>query len=51
MNSEENNNAAPSNDWQPPSSDQVGWKGRSAEELRDLAFRDQEKNDSPPDEP
>ena len=27
--------------WQPPTSRRVGWKGLSAEELRDLAFKDQ----------
>lgn len=27
--------------WQLPTSGQVGWKGLSAEQLRDLAFEDQ----------
>lgn len=27
--------------WEPPSSGQVGWKGLSAEQLRDLAMEDQ----------
>lgn len=47
MNSEENGQATPSKGWQPPSSDQVGWKGLSAEELRDIVFEDQEKTDAP----
>jgi len=32
---------AASRKWQPPSSATVGWKGLSAEQLRDLAFEDQ----------
>jgi hypothetical protein len=31
----------PSAPWQPPTSRAVGWKGLSAEQLRDLAFDDQ----------
>lgn len=30
-----------SESWQPPTSSRVGWKGLTAEELRDLAFDDQ----------
>ena len=31
----------PSQTWQPPVSQEVGWKGLTAEELRDLAFEDE----------
>ena len=31
---------SPTKDWSPPKSKEVGWKGLSAEELRDLAFAD-----------
>lgn len=30
--------------WQPPTSRRVGWKGLSADQLRDLAFEDQNRN-------
>ena len=30
--------------WQPPSSRRVGWKGLTAEQLRDLAFEDQTRD-------
>ncbi len=30
--------------WQPPSSKRVGWKGLSAEQLRDLTVADQARN-------
>ena len=30
-----------SESWQPPTSGRVGWKGLGAEELRELAFKDQ----------
>jgi len=32
-----------SESWEPPSSSRVGWKGRTPEELRDLAFADQHR--------
>jgi hypothetical protein len=31
-------------DWVPPSSSRVGWKGLSAGQLRDLAFEDQNRD-------
>jgi hypothetical protein len=34
----------PSQQWQPPTSGRVGWKGLSAGELRDLAAEDQSRN-------
>ncbi len=34
--------ALPSVAWVPPTSDRVGWKGLSAEQLRDAAFADGE---------
>lgn len=33
---------SPAQAWHPPKSNEVGWKGLSAEELRDLAFADTE---------
>ncbi len=30
--------------WHPPSSRRVGWKGLTAEQLRDLAFEDQTRD-------
>ncbi len=30
--------------WQPPTSRQVGWKGLTAEQLRDIAFEDQTRD-------
>lgn len=30
--------------WEPPASRRVGWKGLSAEQLRDLAFEEQDRN-------
>jgi len=33
-----------SQQWQPPTSGKVGWKGLSAAELRDLAAEDQSRN-------
>ena len=37
--------AAPaSQPWQPPTSKRAGWKGLTAEQLRDLAFEDQIRN-------
>jgi hypothetical protein len=32
--------AAPDSVWTPPTSSRVGWKGLSAEQLRDAAFAD-----------
>lgn len=32
--------AAPTSVWTPPTSSRVGWKGLSAEQLRDAAFAD-----------
>lgn len=32
----------PSREWSPPKSSEVGWRGLTAEELRDLAFEDAE---------
>lgn len=33
-----------SHPWQPPTSQHVGWKGLTAEQLRDLAFDDQTRS-------
>jgi hypothetical protein len=35
---------AGSQPWVPPTSGKVGWKGLSAEQLRDLAFEDQTRD-------
>jgi len=35
---------APPQQWQPPTSGKVGWKGLSSEKLRDLANEDQARN-------
>jgi len=35
-----NTDAAPGAVWTPPTSSRVGWKGLSAEQLRDAAFAD-----------
>ena len=35
-----NTDAAPEGVWTPPTSSRVGWKGLSAEQLRDAAFAD-----------
>ena len=32
--------AKPSDEWSPPTSKQVGWKGLSASELSEISFRD-----------
>ncbi len=37
--------AAPASEaWQPPTSNRVGWKGLTAEQLRDTAFEDQARS-------
>ncbi len=41
--------APPASDaWQPPTSNSVGWKGLTAEQLRDLAFEDEARSLGPP---